>query len=77
MPQMVFAEDIYTKSEGSPAEPDDTTDEDPDNDSNADAEDSTKTGDDTNIALWLTLMLIAGTGITGTTIYARRKRTNE
>ncbi|MDD6190012.1 MAG: InlB B-repeat-containing protein [Firmicutes bacterium] len=68
---------IYTKSEGSPAEPDDTTDEDPDNDSNAYAEDSTKTGDDTNIALWLTLMLIAGTGITGTTIYARRKRTNE
>ncbi|MGN0721369.1 MAG: InlB B-repeat-containing protein [Anaerovoracaceae bacterium] len=48
-----------------------------DNDSKTDAEDSAKTGDDTNLALWLALMLLAGAGITSTTIYARRKRTNE
>ena len=53
------------------------TSDDSDNDSNADAEDSAKTGDDTNLALWFALMLLAGAGITGTTIYARRKRTNE
>ena len=48
-----------------------------DNDSKTDAEDSAKTGDDTNLALWFALMLLAGAGITGTTIYTRRKRTNE
>ena len=53
------------------------TSDDSDKDSKADAEDSAKTGDDTNLALWLALMLLAGAGITGTTIYTRRKRTNE
>lgn len=48
-----------------------------DNDSKADAEDSVKTGDDANLALWLALMLLAGAGITGATLYTRRKRTNE
>ncbi|MDD5823243.1 MAG: hypothetical protein PUD55_02275 [Firmicutes bacterium] len=38
---------------------------------------SVETGDDTNLALWIALMLLAGAGITGTTVYARRKRTNE
>lgn len=54
-----------------------TTNGEADKDSKADAEDSAKTGDDTNLALWLALMLLAGAGITGTTIYTRRKRTNE
>lgn len=48
-----------------------------DNGSKADAEDSAKTGDDTNLALWLALMILAGAGITGTAVYTRRKRTNE
>ena len=56
---------------------DTTNDSNNDNDSKADAEDSAKTGDDANLALWLILMLLAGAGITGTTIYTRRKRTNE
>lgn len=54
-----------------------TTNGEADKDSKADAEDSAKTGDDTNLDLWLALMLLAGAGITGTTIYTRRKRTNE
>lgn len=54
-----------------------TTNGEADKDSKADAEDSAKTGDDTNLALWLALMLLAGAAITGTTIYTRRKRTNE
>ena len=53
------------------------TSDDSDKDSKADAEDSAKTGDDTNIALWLALMLLAGAGIAGTAVYTRRKRTNE
>lgn len=48
-----------------------------DNGSKTDAEDSAKTGDDTNLALWFTLMLLSGAGITGVTVYTRRKRTNE
>ncbi|MDO4487045.1 MAG: InlB B-repeat-containing protein [Bacillota bacterium] len=46
-------------------------------DSKADAEDSAKTGDNTNLALWIALMLISGAGIGGTCLYTRRKRTNE
>ena len=53
------------------------TSDDSDRDSKADADKNAKTGDDTNLALWLALMLLAGAGITGTTIYTRRKRTNE
>ena len=52
------------------------TSDDSDKDSESD-KDSVKTGDDTNLALWLALMILAGAGITGTTIYTRRKRTNE
>ena len=44
-------------------------------DDNADK--NAKTGDDTNLALWLALMILAGAGITGTAVYTRRKRTNE
>ena len=44
-------------------------------DDNADK--NAKTGDDTNLALWLALMILAGAGITGTAVYIRRKRTNE
>ena len=43
----------------------------------AGAEDSAKTGDNTDLALWLALMLLSGAGITGVTAYSRRKRTNE
>ncbi len=39
--------------------------------------DSAKTGDDNNLALWLVLMLLAGAGTAGTTVYTRRKRTTE
>ena len=53
------------------------TSDDSDNGSKADAEDSAKTGDDTNIAMWLALLLLSGAGITGVTAYTRRKRTNE
>ena len=53
------------------------TSDDSDRDSKADADKNAKTGDDTNLALWLALMILAGAGITGTTIYTRRKRTNE
>ena len=44
-------------------------------DDNADK--NAKTGDDTNLALWLALMILAGAGIAGTAVYTRRKRTNE
>ena len=54
-----------------------TDDSNNDNDSKADAEDSAQTGDDTNLALWITLMLLSVAGITGVTAYNRRKRTNE
>ena len=47
-----------------------------DNDSKSD-NDSAKTGDDNNLALWLVLMLLAGAGIAGTAVYTRRKRTTE
>ena len=40
-------------------------------------EDSAKTGDDNNLALWLVLMLLAGAGTAGTAVYTRRKRTTE
>ena len=53
------------------------TSDDSDRDSKADADKNAKTGDDTNLALWIALMLLAGAGIAGTTIYTRRKRTNE
>ena len=67
----------YARSAVDPSDSEGTTNGEADKDSKADAEDSAKTGDDTNLALWLALMLLAGAGITGTTIYTRRKRTNE
>ena len=53
------------------------TSDESDKDSKSDDEDSVKTGDNTNLALWLALMLLSGAGITGVTAFARRKRTNE
>ncbi|MST71487.1 hypothetical protein [Mogibacterium kristiansenii] len=53
------------------------TSDDSDKDLKADAEDSAKTGDSTNLALWIALMLLSGAGITGTAVYTRRKRSNE
>ena len=41
-----------------------------------DAEASAKTGDNTNLALWIALMLLSGAGIIGACLYSRRKRTN-
>ena len=67
----------YASSAVDPSDSEGTTNGDSDNDSKADAEDSAKTGDDANLALWLALMLLSGAGITGVTAYTRRKRTNE
>ncbi|MDO4472864.1 MAG: hypothetical protein Q4C17_06885 [Bacillota bacterium] len=47
-----------------------------DNDSKSD-KDSAKTGDDTSLAVWLALMLLAGAGTAGTAVYTRKKRTTE
>ena len=58
------------------AAPGTSDDSNNDNDSKSD-KNSAKTGDDTNLALWLALMLLSGAGITGTAVYTRRKRTNE
>ena len=35
---------------------------------------SSETGDDSNIALWIAVMLTAGTAMTGTVLYGRRKK---
>ena len=35
---------------------------------------STETGDDSNIAIWIAVMLTAGTAMTGTVLYGRRKK---
>ena len=47
-----------------------------DNDSKSD-KDSAKTGDDTSLAVWLALMILAGAGTAGTALYTRKKRTTE
>ncbi|MDO4489271.1 MAG: InlB B-repeat-containing protein [Eubacteriales bacterium] len=62
----------YNKQEENPAASESTTNGDSDN-----ADKNAKTGDNTNLALWLALMLLSGAGITGVTALARRKRTNE
>lgn len=49
-----------------PAEPADTT--------TPSTTDSTKTGDDNNIVLWLMLLSLTGVSLTGTVLYARRKQ---
>ena len=67
----------YARSAVDPSDSEGTTNGEADKDSKTDAEDSAKTGDDTNLALWLALMLLSGAGITGVTAYTRRKRTNE
>ena len=67
----------YARSAVDPSDSEGTTNGEADKDSKTDAEDSAKTGDDTNLALWLALMILAGAGITGTAVYTRRKRTNE
>ena len=51
-------------------EPDDPYDDDDDDDSDK----GTKTGDDTNLMGWITLMLLSGAGIGGTAVYRRRRR---
>lgn len=76
--RMTFT-NTYTKSAADPSDPEGTTNGDSDNDnySKAAAEDSVKTGDVTNLALWIALMLISVAGIAGVTLYTRRKRTNK
>ena len=75
--QLMTFTNTYTELAADPSDSEGTTNGDSDNDSKADAEDSAKTGDDTNLARWLALMILAGAGITGTAVYTRRKRTNE
>ena len=36
--------------------------------------DSPKTGDDSNIALWIAVLLAAGTALTGTAVYSRKRK---
>ena len=63
-------QNTYTKSTTNPSDPEGTTNGDAEN-----ADKNAKTGDDTNLALWLALMLLSGAGITSTAVYTRRKRT--
>ena len=35
---------------------------------------SPETGDDSNIALWMALMLAAGAALTGTAVYSRKRK---
>ena len=42
-----------------------------------DVKDSVNTGDNTNLVLWIVLMLLSAMGITGVTVYSRRKRTTK
>ena len=35
---------------------------------------SPQTGDDSNIALWMALMLAAGAALTGTAVYSRKRK---
>ena len=74
---LIYAVEPITRDELISITPPDSISDDSENDSKADAEDSAKTGDDTNLALWLALMFLAVAGITGTAVYTRRKRTNE
>lgn len=37
---------------------------------------SPKTGDDSNIALWISLILVSGTALTGVVLYSRKKKYN-
>ena len=67
----------YASSAVDPSDSEGTANGDSESNPKADAENSAKTGDDTNLALWLALMILAGAGIAGTTVYTRRKRTNE
>ena len=64
-------QNTYTKSTTNPSDPEGTTNGDAEN-----ADKNANTGDDTNLALWLALMLLSGAGITSTAVYTRRKRTN-
>lgn len=64
----------YTKSAADSSESEDTTNGDTDNESEIAAEDSAKTGDNTNLSLLIALMLLSAAGITGTAVYTRRKR---
>ena len=35
---------------------------------------SPQTGDDSNIALWIAVLLAAGTALTGTAVYSRKRK---
>lgn len=82
----------YTKTVTTPSGSEDATSGDSDNGNNngkdngsdsgngkvskTDVKSSVKTGDTTNLSLWIALMLLSGVGIIGVTLYTRRKRTN-
>ena len=36
-----------------------------------------QTGDNSNVGLWITLLFVAACGLTGTTVYSRRKKHNK
>lgn len=55
-----------------PSEPPTDTDK-PSGDQTGDTT-SPQTGDDSNIVLWIAVMLVAGTALTGTAVYSRKKR---
>ena len=74
----------YTKSVTNPSGSEDATSGDSDNGNDSgngkvskmDVKSSVKTGDTTDLSLWISLMLLSGVGIIGVTLYTRRKRTN-
>ena len=49
------------------------TDTDKPNDGQTGDTTSPQTGDDSNIALWMALMLAAGAALTGTAVYSRKR----
>ena len=55
-----------------PSEPPTDTDK-PSGDQTGDTT-SPQTGDDSNIALWMALMLAAGAVLTGTAVYSRKRK---
>ncbi|MDO4486449.1 MAG: hypothetical protein Q4C46_07680 [Bacillota bacterium] len=62
----------YTKSVAEPSGNEGTTN----GDSKNDADTNPKTGDDSNLTLWLTLLALSAAGAGGTCVYSRRRRSS-
>ena len=67
--KMTFT-NTYTKSVAEPSGNEGTTN----GDSKTDADTNPKTGDDSNLTLWLTLLALSAAGAGGTCMYSRRRR---